>query len=251
MTSTAAKKSSTRASSSESSTSTESSLSSLPVTNTSAASGIGVNNNSVNTNRGTSALRYSTARDGPLRSRPQTTVTTTTNTEKKPFVSRFLPQHSNTSSTTFKSKPETDSSSEEEEESSAEESNEEDVSGAPTPKVSTDNNINSNNTSRNTTANISGNSSTLTGSNSNSIGSGNYVDRLENRRNSRNDTQLTRPSTTMHGGGYGSNATSSGLTSIRQRPVPAPHHEPNPQLERLSYDHYRTSASNSRYGNNF
>lgn len=203
----AAVKKTTRSGSSDSSASTESSASS-------AAAG-----------RAPSAARFSTARESPARStaRPAASSSTpaTATTEKKPFVSRFLPQHS----TPAADKSKADSESSSEEETSTEESEDEvDV------KSKTTANSVSKPSSSATTSGISGGSSTTSS----------YRDRLESRRNSRDDaasktsSSYATPSSSGTSSGYGSTA------SARQRAVPAPHHD--------SDDRYgSSSATGSRY----
>lgn len=207
----AAVKKTTRSGSSDSSASTESSASS-------AAAG-----------RAPSAARFSTARESPARStaRPAASSSTpaTATTEKKPFVSRFLPQHS----TPAADKSKADSESSSEEETSTEESEDEvDV------KSKTTANSVSKPSSSATTSGISGGSSTTSS----------YRDRLESRRNSRDDaasktsSSYATPSSSGTSSGYGSTA------SARQRAVPAPHHD--------SDDRYgSSSATGSSYTSRF
>ncbi|KAM7345359.1 tripartite motif containing protein thin isoform 5-T6 [Cochliomyia hominivorax] len=204
----AAVKKTTRSGSSDSSASTESSASS-------AAAG-----------RAPSAARYSAARESPARStnsRPSTAATTAAASEKKPFVSRFLPQH--TTAANDKSKADSESSSEEE--TSTEESEDEVDDKPSTTKTSS---VVSKPASSAATSGISAGSSTTSS----------YRDRLDSRRSSRDDTTsktssaYATPSSSGTSSGYGTTSTT------RQRPVPASHHD--------TEDRYGgSSATGSRY----
>ncbi|XP_037822564.1 RING finger protein nhl-1 isoform X7 [Lucilia sericata] len=194
----AAVKKTTRSGSSDSSASTESSASSAA-----AAAG-----------RAPSAARFSTARESPARStasRPaaSTAASTTATTEKKPFVSRFLPQHSTPAAD--KSKAESESSSEEE--TSTEES-EDEVDDKPTAKTTV--NSVSKPSSSAATSGVSAGSSTASS----------YRDRLDSRRSSRDDTGSKSSSNYATPSSSGASSGYSGTTSTtRQRPVPASHHD--------------------------
>ncbi|XP_065367622.1 RING finger protein nhl-1 isoform X5 [Calliphora vicina] len=193
----AAVKKTTRSGSSDSSASTESSASSAAA----AAAA-----------RAPSAARFSTARESPARttsSRPATSAASAaaaTTTEKKPFVSRFLPQHS----TPAADKSKADSESSSEEETSTEES-EDEVDVKPTAKT-TANSVSKPSSSA-ATSGVSAGSSTTSS----------YRDRLDSRRSSRDDTAsktssaYATPSSSGTSSGYGS--------TTRQRPVPASHHD--------------------------
>ncbi|XP_073846772.1 tripartite motif containing protein thin isoform X7 [Musca autumnalis] len=185
----AAVKKTTRSGSSDSTASTESSASS-------AAAG-----------RAPSAARFSATRESPARTTRSTagssaTASTTapaTAAEKKPFVSRFLPQHSTPAAD--KSKVESESSSEEE--TSTEESeDEEDVK-----------------TTSKTTANSSKpiSSATTSGISAGSSTTSSYRDRLDSRRSSRDDTTSKNSSayatpsssSTAASSGYGGSTSAS------------------------------------------
>ncbi|KAM7345357.1 tripartite motif containing protein thin isoform 3-T4 [Cochliomyia hominivorax] len=208
----AAVKKTTRSGSSDSSASTESSASS-------AAAG-----------RAPSAARYSAARESPARStnsRPSTAATTAAASEKKPFVSRFLPQH--TTAANDKSKADSESSSEEE--TSTEESEDEVDDKPSTTKTSS---VVSKPASSAATSGISAGSSTTSS----------YRDRLDSRRSSRDDTTsktssaYATPSSSGTSSGYGTTSTT------RQRPVPASHHD--------TEDRYGgSSATGSSYTSRF
>ncbi|XP_073846758.1 tripartite motif containing protein thin isoform X4 [Musca autumnalis] len=208
----AAVKKTTRSGSSDSTASTESSASS-------AAAG-----------RAPSAARFSATRESPARTTRSTagssaTASTTapaTAAEKKPFVSRFLPQHSTPAAD--KSKVESESSSEEE--TSTEESeDEEDVK-----------------TTSKTTANSSKpiSSATTSGISAGSSTTSSYRDRLDSRRSSRDDTTSKNSSayatpsssSTAASSGYGGSTSAS----ARQR---ASHD--------MDTDRYGSGASGSRY----
>ncbi|KAL9916353.1 uncharacterized protein LOC119640955 isoform X2 [Glossina fuscipes] len=205
-------KKSTRSGSSDSSASAESSVSSV------AAAAAVASTAPTSTSRAPSVSRYSTARESPARTRPTTiapATSTPASTEKKPFVSRFLPQHS----TAAADKNKTDSSSSSEEETSTEESEDEiDTQSAKT----------SANSANKTTA--STNSSTAVAGSS---AASSFRDRLEARRNSRDDatSRLSSAYTTPSS----SSTTSSGYgtsTTARQRAVPASHHDTDDRYER-------------------
>ncbi|XP_037822559.1 RING finger protein nhl-1 isoform X2 [Lucilia sericata] len=213
----AAVKKTTRSGSSDSSASTESSASSAA-----AAAG-----------RAPSAARFSTARESPARStasRPaaSTAASTTATTEKKPFVSRFLPQHSTPAAD--KSKAESESSSEEE--TSTEES-EDEVDDKPTAKTTV--NSVSKPSSSAATSGVSAGSSTASS----------YRDRLDSRRSSRDDTGSKSSSNYATPSSSGASSGYSGTTSTtRQRPVPASHHD--------TEDRYGgSSATGSSYTSRF
>ncbi|XP_073846749.1 tripartite motif containing protein thin isoform X2 [Musca autumnalis] len=212
----AAVKKTTRSGSSDSTASTESSASS-------AAAG-----------RAPSAARFSATRESPARTTRSTagssaTASTTapaTAAEKKPFVSRFLPQHSTPAAD--KSKVESESSSEEE--TSTEESeDEEDVK-----------------TTSKTTANSSKpiSSATTSGISAGSSTTSSYRDRLDSRRSSRDDTTSKNSSayatpsssSTAASSGYGGSTSAS----ARQR---ASHD--------MDTDRYGSGASGSSYTSRF
>ncbi|XP_061401677.1 uncharacterized protein LOC133337472 isoform X4 [Musca vetustissima] len=180
----AAVKKTTRSGSSDSTASTESSASS-------AAAG-----------RAPSAARFSVSRESPARStRPaaasSASTTSAATTEKKPFVSRFLPQHSTAAAD--KSKAESESSSEEE--TSTEESEDEE-------DVKTKTTANSNKP-------IS--SATTSGISAGSSATSSYRDRLDSRRSSRDDTTSKNSSayatpsssSTAASSGYGGSTSAS------------------------------------------
>ncbi|XP_013113904.1 RING finger protein nhl-1 isoform X5 [Stomoxys calcitrans] len=208
----AAVKKTTRSGSSDSTASTESSASS-------AAAG-----------RAPSAARFSVSRESPARtSRPTagTSATTTastaattgtTTTEKKPFVSRFLPQH--TTAPAEKSKVESDSSSEEE--TSTEESEDEEVD-VKKPSASSA----SKPTSSAATSGYSAGSSTTSS----------YRDRLDSRRSSRDDT-ASKNSSAYATPSSSSTATSSGYGGSTSAAARA---------RDTDTDRYGSGASGSRY----
>ncbi|XP_055921453.1 RING finger protein nhl-1 isoform X2 [Eupeodes corollae] len=174
----------TRSASSDSTASTESSSSaatpSKSATTTAAAT------TSDTTSRSRYTPRESTVRETSTPRGRAESVTATPVPEKKPFVSRFLPQHTHT--TPEKKKAESESSTEEE--TSTEES-EDEASKKPPVK---------------TPAAPASTSATT------------YRERLEARRNSRDDSN--RPS------GYTPNTSSYGsASSTRSRPTPAAHHD--------------------------
>ncbi|XP_037950569.1 RING finger protein nhl-1 isoform X4 [Teleopsis dalmanni] len=201
-------KKTTRSGSSDSNASTESSASSAAAAATS------------NTNKTPANARYSTARESPARTRPTSTpsaASTAATPEKKPFVSRFLPQHNTTAASNDKKKQESESSSEEE--TSTEESEDEvDTKPKSSSAVSS--------SRPNTSANASAASTS----------SSTYRDRLEARRNSRDDTSSRTSST--YATPSSSGTSGYGSSSVRSRPVPAPHHDAD--------DRYG-GASGSRY----
>ncbi|XP_061401674.1 uncharacterized protein LOC133337472 isoform X2 [Musca vetustissima] len=207
----AAVKKTTRSGSSDSTASTESSASS-------AAAG-----------RAPSAARFSVSRESPARStRPaaasSASTTSAATTEKKPFVSRFLPQHSTAAAD--KSKAESESSSEEE--TSTEESEDEE-------DVKTKTTANSNKP-------IS--SATTSGISAGSSATSSYRDRLDSRRSSRDDTTSKNSSayatpsssSTAASSGYGGSTSAS----ARQR---ASHD--------MDTDRYGSGASGSSYTSRF
>ncbi|XP_032570390.1 RING finger protein nhl-1 isoform X6 [Drosophila sechellia] len=215
----AAVKKTQRSGSSDSSASTESSASSAAVaaTSTSATAAAPATSSSNSTSQNAkapSSSRYSTARD------------TTAVPEKKPFVSRFLPQHSTASTTNGsaeKKKAESSSSSEEETSSESESESEPETKAKSSATSS----------STNTKSTPSSAASSTTAASSSTTG-GSYRDRLEARRASRDDSSSTAAGrssyATPSSSGYGSG---SGTTGGRTRAVPAPHH---------------TSESEDRYG---
>ncbi|XP_039479937.1 hornerin isoform X8 [Drosophila santomea] len=223
----AAVKKTQRSGSSDSSASTESSASSaaaaaVAATSTStsasatAAAPATSSSNSTSQNaKAPSSSRYSTARDA------------TAVPEKKPFVSRFLPQHSTANATNGsadKKKAESSSSSEEETSSESESESEPETKAKSSAASS----------STNTKSTPSSAASSTTAASSSTTGGGSYRDRLEARRASRDDSSSTAAGrssyATPSSSGYGSG---SGTTGGRTRAVPAPHH---------------TSESEDRYG---
>nr|XP_036223504.1 RING finger protein nhl-1 isoform X3 [Bactrocera oleae] len=178
----------------------------------------------------------SRARESPARSRAtpaSSAVTASSNstptTEKKPFVSRFLPQHSSAAASNEKKKAESESSSEEE--TSSEES--EDEVDAKSKSTAA--------TSSSLAAKSHVGSSALSSSGAgSSSGASSYRERLEARRNSRDDAS-TRPSSSY--ATPSSSGTSGYGSSSRQRTVPASHHAHD------SDDRYGSgsAASGSRY----
>ncbi|XP_036223505.2 RING finger protein nhl-1 isoform X4 [Bactrocera oleae] len=178
----------------------------------------------------------SRAHESPARSRAtpaSSAVTASSNstptTEKKPFVSRFLPQHSSAAASNEKKKAESESSSEEE--TSSEESEDEvDTKSKSTAA-----------TSSSLAAKSHVGSSALSSSGAgSSSGASSYRERLEARRNSRDDAS-TRPSSSY--ATPSSSGTSGYGSSSRQRTVPASHHAHD------SDDRYGSgsAASGSRY----
>ncbi|XP_039227919.1 E3 ubiquitin-protein ligase Arkadia isoform X9 [Drosophila yakuba] len=219
----AAVKKTQRSGSSDSSASTESSASSAAAaaaTSTSASATAAApatsSSNSTSQNaKAPSSSRYSTARDA------------TAVPEKKPFVSRFLPQHSTANATNGsadKKKAESSSSSEEETSSESESESEPETKAKSSAASS----------STNTKSTPSSAASSTTAASSSTTGGGSYRDRLEARRASRDDSSSTAAGrssyATPSSSGYGSG---SGTTGGRTRAVPAPHH---------------TSESEDRYG---
>uniref|UniRef100_A0A0K8WCZ7 RING finger protein nhl-1 n=1 Tax=Bactrocera latifrons TaxID=174628 RepID=A0A0K8WCZ7_BACLA len=180
------------------------------------------------------------ARESPARSRAtpaSSAVTASSNstptTEKKPFVSRFLPQHSSAAASNEKKKAESESSSEEE--TSSEESEDEvDTKSKSTAA-----------TSSSLAAKSQVGSSALSSSGAgSSSGASSYRERLEARRNSRDDAS-TRPSSSY--ATPSSSGTSGYGSSSRQRAVPASHHAHD------SDDRYGSgsAASGSSYTSRF
>ncbi|XP_041632684.1 RING finger protein nhl-1 isoform X5 [Drosophila kikkawai] len=197
----AAVKKTQRSGSSDSSASTESSASSAAAT-AAAASAAAATTAAASGSKTASSSRNSTARDA------------TAVPEKKPFVSRFLPQHNNTSSSNGsadKKKAESSSSSEEETSSESESESEPETK----PKASAA----SSSTNTKSTPSSAASSTTTAASTGSS-----YRDRLEARRASRDDSSSTAAGrssyATPSSSGYGSGTTSS----ARSRAVPAPHH---------------------------
>ncbi|XP_041563411.1 RING finger protein nhl-1 isoform X7 [Drosophila elegans] len=213
----AAVKKTQRSGSSDSSASTESSASSAaaaaavaatsaaPAAPASTASSGSSNSAASQPAKAPSSARYSTARDS------------TAVPEKKPFVSRFLPQHStaNASNGSADKKKAESSSSSEEETSSESESESEPETKAKTSATS------SSTTSKSTPSSAASSTTAASGSTT----SGSYRDRLEARRASRDDSSSTAAGrssyATPSSSGYGSG---SGTSSGRTRTVPAPHH---------------------------
>ncbi|XP_016983548.2 RING finger protein nhl-1 isoform X8 [Drosophila rhopaloa] len=208
----AAVKKTQRSGSSDSSASTESSASSAAAAAVAAASAPAAapatpsgSNSTSQSAKAPSSSRYSTARD------------TTAVPEKKPFVSRFLPQHSTANASNGsadKKKAESSSSSEEETSSESESESE--------PETKTKTSATSSTT--NTKSAPSSAASSTTAASSSTTG-GSYRDRLEARRASRDDSSSTAAGrssyATPSSSGYGSG---SGTSSGRTRTVPAPHH---------------------------
>ncbi|XP_030387932.1 RING finger protein nhl-1 isoform X6 [Scaptodrosophila lebanonensis] len=163
-----------------------------------------------------STARYSTAREASTTAAAATTPSTP---EKKPFVSRFLPQHSGTSAASNgaadKKKAESDSSSEEETSSESESESE--------PETKPKTGATSSSANKSTPSSVSNSTSAATTASSSSTSS--YRDRLEARRASRDDTGLSARSSayaTPSSSGYGSSSTTT--STPRTRAVPAPHH---------------------------
>ncbi|XP_023160371.2 RING finger protein nhl-1 isoform X3 [Drosophila hydei] len=203
----AAVKKTQRSGSSDSSASTESSASSAAAaaaaattTTTTSTSG----SSSAQPAKAASSSRYSSAREATVTATP----------EKKPFVSRFLPQHSNPSTSNGsadKKKAESDSSSEEETSSESESESE----AESKPKTSAAASSSSSAATKSTPSSAA--------SSTTAAGSSSYRDRLEARRASRDDTN----STTTRSSYATPNSSSSGYgssSSPRTRPVPAAHH---------------------------
>nr|XP_039147367.1 hornerin isoform X7 [Drosophila simulans] len=218
----AAVKKTQRSGSSDSSASTESSASSaaaaaVAATSTSATAAAPATSSSNSTSQNAkapSSSRYSTARD------------TTAVPEKKPFVSRFLPQHSTASTTNGSAdKKKAESSSSSEEETSSESESESDTETKAKSSATS--------SSTNTKSTPSSAASSTTAASSSTAG-GSYRDRLEARRASRDDSSSTAAGrssyATPSSSGYGSGSSTTGG---RTRAVPAPHH---------------TSESEDRYG---
>ncbi|XP_067629995.1 RING finger protein nhl-1 isoform X6 [Eurosta solidaginis] len=207
----AAVKKTTRSGSSDSTASTESSTSSAAA----------------------AAPSSSRVRESPARSRP-TQATNTSNSssstapvEKKPFVSRFLPQHSNPPTGNDKKKVEETSSSEEE--TSTEES-EDEVDTKSKSVVAPGSSL-----VAKSSAGSSALSSAGTGSSS---GASSYRDRLDARRNSRDDASSR---TSSNYATPSSSGTSGYGSSTRQRPTQPSHHSHETE------DRYGSGASGSRY----
>ncbi|XP_053965224.1 RING finger protein nhl-1 isoform X4 [Anastrepha ludens] len=209
----AAVKKTTRSGSSDSTASTESSTSS-------AAAAV----------PSSSRVRESPARSRAVPANSGTTATSSTpTTEKKPFVSRFLPQHSNPTTNTDKKKAESESSSEEE--TSTEES-EDEVDNKPKSTALTGSSL--------AAKSSVGSSALSTAGTGSSSGASSYRDRLEARRNSRDDASSRTSSSYAT---PSSSGTSGYGSSSRQRAVPAPHHSHDTD------DRYGSgsAASGSRY----
>lgn len=208
----------TRAGSTESSASTESSGSIAPATAAAAS---------------TNNRRFSTTRESPARTRAPSTASaapSTASTEKKPFVSRFLPQHgANASNGTDSKKAESESSSEEE--TSTEES-EEEVATKPTKLTST---TSSAKPSSSTTNSVPASVSSSTPSS--------YRERLENRRNSRDDVGARTTTTNYSTPSNPSSSSYSSSAATRTRPTAASHHVDN--------DDRYSGASGSSYTSRF
>ncbi|XP_054088745.1 RING finger protein nhl-1 isoform X2 [Zeugodacus cucurbitae] len=214
----AAVKKTTRSGSSDSTASTESSTSSAAA----------------------AAPSSSRARESPARSRAtpaasaaNTSSNSTPTAEKKPFVSRFLPQHSSAAASSEKKKAESESSSEEE--TSSEESEDEvDTKSKSTAATSSS-------LAAKSPVGSSALSSAGAGSSS---GASSYRERLEARRNSRDDAS-TRTSSSY--ATPSSSGTSGYGSSTRQRAVPAPHHSHDTE------DRYGSgsAASGSSYTSRF
>ncbi|XP_012161643.1 uncharacterized protein LOC101454119 isoform X5 [Ceratitis capitata] len=197
----AAVKKTTRSGSSDSTASTESSTSSAAA----------------------AAPSSSRARESPARTRATPAATTNATgssasssgaatTEKKPFVSRFLPQHSSAATSNDKKKAESESSSEEE--TSTEESEDEVDTKTKTTAATT--------TSLAAKSPAGGSAlSSTAGAGSSSSGASSYRERLEARRNSRDDASSRTSSSYAT---PSSSGTSGYGSSTRQRPVPAAHH---------------------------
>ncbi|XP_017867209.1 PREDICTED: dentin sialophosphoprotein isoform X7 [Drosophila arizonae] len=203
----AAVKKTQRSGSSDSSASTESSASSA--TAAAAAAAATTTSSSAQPAKAASSSRYSSAREATVPATP----------EKKPFVSRFLPQHSTPSTTNGsadKKKAESDSSSEEE--TSSESESESEVE--PKPKTSA---AASSSSSAATKSTPSSAASSTTAAGSSSGGSSSYRDRLEARRASRDDTNATTARSSYATPNSSSSGYGSG-SSPRTRPVPAAHH---------------------------
>ncbi|XP_067629991.1 RING finger protein nhl-1 isoform X2 [Eurosta solidaginis] len=211
----AAVKKTTRSGSSDSTASTESSTSSAAA----------------------AAPSSSRVRESPARSRP-TQATNTSNSssstapvEKKPFVSRFLPQHSNPPTGNDKKKVEETSSSEEE--TSTEES-EDEVDTKSKSVVAPGSSL-----VAKSSAGSSALSSAGTGSSS---GASSYRDRLDARRNSRDDASSR---TSSNYATPSSSGTSGYGSSTRQRPTQPSHHSHETE------DRYGSGASGSSYTSRF
>ncbi|XP_001360687.3 RING finger protein nhl-1 isoform X2 [Drosophila pseudoobscura] len=205
----AAVKKTQRSGSSDSSASTESSASSGAAATAAAAATASAAPSSSSQQKAPSTARHSSARDS---------VATTAVPEKKPFVSRFLPQHSTPATangTADKKKAESSSSSEEETSSESESESEPETK----PKASATSSSNS--ASKSTPSSASSSTTAATGS---STSGSSYRDRLEARRASRDDSALAAASrstyATPSSSGYGSGSSST----ARTRTVPAPHH---------------------------
>ncbi|KPU77204.1 uncharacterized protein Dana_GF11130, isoform B [Drosophila ananassae] len=203
----AAVKKTQRSGSSDSSASTESSASSAAATAATAAASANATPSGSSTatsqqqQKAGSSARFSTAKE------------TTAVPEKKPFVSRFLPQHNNAGSSNGsadKKKAESSSSSEEETSSESESESETESKPKTSAASSTTNTKSTPSSATSSTTAASGSSGTS------------YRDRLEARRASRDDssTMAGRSSyATPSSSGYG-----SGSSTTRTRAVPAPHH---------------------------
>ncbi|XP_022230345.2 RING finger protein nhl-1 isoform X4 [Drosophila obscura] len=225
----AAVKKTQRSGSSDSSASTESSASSGAAATAAAAASAAAASAAPSSSqqKAPSTARHSSARDS---------VATTAVPEKKPFVSRFLPQHSTPSAsngTAEKKKAESSSSSEEETSSESESESE------PETKTKAGATSSSNSASKSTPSSASSSTTAATGS---STSGSSYRDRLEARRASRDDSALTAASrssyATPSSSGYGSGSSST----ARTRTVPAPHHSGE------SEDRYGSSSgTGSRY----
>ncbi|XP_051860369.1 RING finger protein nhl-1 isoform X7 [Drosophila albomicans] len=207
----AAVKKTQRSGSSDSSASTESSASSAAAAAAAAASAAPSSSSSAQ-QKAASTARYSTTRES--------TAAATATPEKKPFVSRFLPQHSTPATTTNgadSKKKAAESESSTEEETSSESESESEAESKPKTSAATS----SSSATKSTPSSAASSTTAATTSGSS------YRDRLEARRASRDDTAATSrssyatPSSTSSSG-YGGSSSSSSAT--RTRPVPAPHH---------------------------
>ncbi|XP_034141810.1 zinc finger CCCH domain-containing protein 13 isoform X9 [Drosophila guanche] len=223
----AAVKKTQRSGSSDSSASTESSASSGAAAAAAAVAAAATPSSSQH--KAPSTARHSSARDS---------VASSAVPEKKPFVSRFLPQHSNPPSasngTSDKKKAESSSSSEEETSSESESESEPETK----PKASTSSTATA---SKSTPSSASSSTTAATSAGSSSTSGSSYRDRLEARRASRDDTALASRSSyaTPSSSGYGSAGSSS---TARTRTVPAPHHASE------SEDRYGSSSTGTGTG---
>ncbi|XP_017472993.1 PREDICTED: uncharacterized protein LOC108363961 isoform X5 [Rhagoletis zephyria] len=221
----AAVKKTTRSGSSDSTASTESSTSSAAAA---APSSSRVRESPARTRATAAAAAAATSSVANANAGSSNSSSKTATTEKKPFVSRFLPQHSSAAASSDKKKPASESSSEEE--TSTEESEDEVDNKSKTTATAG---------SSYAAKSSAGSSALSSGGAGSSSGASSYRDRLEARRNSRDDASSRTSSSYAT---PSSSGTSGYGSSTRQRPVPASHHAHE------SDDRYGSGSSSAATG---